>query len=353
MSARTALLCLLVPVVLSAQQAPQSAAGADLRKAEQLAAEGRSAEAVAFFRSWLEANPGSAEFGNVLLRAAAAAPQTAAALALLAEYGPRVADPAQRAECLQRRLELLALLGRTEEALALAQAQPSTSAGWLVQAAFLYELGELREAEQLLAGPAQAADIEPQAAARRQYLLALIYAETGRFAQAEAAFRTLQDRYADAAIGPAVLLALREFQLRRGNETAASEAERELRLRYPASPECALLSGSGSRVKLAPTPARLLSGLHSASGSSFAAPDAEAPGTMYVQAGSFRDRANAADLARDLKAGGLEARVAEAVVREVRYYRVIVGPRQTPAQAQQTLLRLKEAGFEGILIPAD
>jgi hypothetical protein len=331
----------------------------------------------------------------VLLRAAAAAPETGTALALLREYGPRVTDAGQRDECLGRQLTLLSLLGRSEEALALEQARPPTPSGRFDQALLAYELGELGQAERLASGVAQEGALDPEVAARAQHLLAVIFIETGRYSQAEAAFRTLAERYADAAIGPAVLLARRDFELARGNRTGADAAAQELCRRYPAAPECLLLSrtGSGARVRLAPTPARLLSGLQipalpapetqsadrvsersgadrvsersgddRVSERSGADRVSERPSAdrvserpsadrAIIQTGSFRDEENASYMVRDLKAKGFEARVMEAVIRDVRYYRVVVGSQQSTAQAM--LIRLKEAGFEGVLILPD
>jgi cell division protein FtsN len=81
----------------------------------------------------------------------------------------------------------------------------------------------------------------------------------------------------------------------------------------------------------------------------------ETPGAAkaFIQTGSFRDKENARFMVRDLKAKGFEARVMEVVIRDVRYYRVIVGSQQSTAQAQATLVRLKEAGYEGVLILPD
>jgi TolA-binding protein len=386
MSCRWMILALFVPALLGAQQTPEPAPEDDLQKADALVAEGKSSEAMALYRSWLEASPSSPSFGAVLLRAAAAAPETGTALALLREYGPRVTDAGQRDECLGRQLTLLSLLGRSEEALALEQARPPTPSGRFDQALLAYELGELGQAERLASGVAQEGALDPEVAARAQHLLAVIFIETGRYSQAEAAFRTLAERYADAAIGPAVLLARRDFELARGNRTGADAAAQELCRRYPAAPECLLLSrtGSGARVRLAPTPARLLSGLQipalpapetqSADRVSERSGDdrvsersgadrvserpsadrvSERPSAdrAIIQTGSFRDEENASYMVRDLKAKGFEARVMEAVIRDVRYYRVVVGSQQSTAQAM--LIRLKEAGFEGVLILPD
>jgi cell division protein FtsN len=54
-------------------------------------------------------------------------------------------------------------------------------------------------------------------------------------------------------------------------------------------------------------------------------------------------------MVRDLKARGFAADVQTARVGEHLYYRVLVGPPQPIPEAQALLVRLKEAGFEGML----
>ena len=349
------LLALLLPAVLAAQQQPVPIQEDSLGQADALAAEGKNSEAVSLYRSWLLANPGSVSFGEVLLKAASAAPEASLALALLAEFGPQVPDADQRTEALKRRLALLRLLGRFEEALDLEGAQPSNPASLYDQALLLYEQGELDPAEKILSGLVQAGSgpLEPETAARCHYLLALLYTETGRFAEAEGSLRTLAERHPGAEIAPAALLARRELELRRNNPAGAEEAAQELCRRFPSSPECALASRSGSRVRLSPTPVRLLSGLERQPVSA-PSPQASSPAPeAVVQVGSFRDEENAGYLVRDLKGKGFASQVAEAVIRGVRYYRVVLGSVQSPEQAQAMLVRLKEAGFEGVLLLPD
>jgi len=349
------LLVLLLPAALAAQQQPAPVAEDPLGQADALAAEGRNSEAVTLYRTWLAANAGSSSFGEVLLKGASAAPEASLALALLVEFGPQIPDAGQRAEALERRLALLRLLGRFEEALELERAQAPSPANLYDQALLSYEQGELDPAEKILSGLVQedSAPSEPETAARSLYLLALIYTETDRFAEAERTLRTLAERYPGSGIAPAALLASRELELKRNNPAGAEQAAQELCRRFPSSPECALASRAGNRVRLSPTPARLLSGLERQPVSS-PAPQASSPAPeAVVQVGSFRDEENAGYLVRDLKAKGFVARVAEAVIRGVRYYRVVIGSVQDPEQAQAMLVRLKEAGFEGVLLLPD
>jgi cell division septation protein DedD len=79
-------------------------------------------------------------------------------------------------------------------------------------------------------------------------------------------------------------------------------------------------------------------------------PSAAAPSPKaLLQTGSFRDPENAEYMVRDLKARGFPAEVVAARVGDSLYYRVLVGPAQSVADAQSLLVRLKEAGFEGML----
>jgi cell division protein FtsN len=106
-------------------------------------------------------------------------------------------------------------------------------------------------------------------------------------------------------------------------------------------------------VRLSPTPARLLSGLERQPVSA-PAPQASPPAPeAVVQVGSFRDEENAGYLVRDLKTKGFAAQVTEAVIHGARYYRVVIGSVHNAEQAQALLVRLKEAGFEGVLLLPD
>jgi thioredoxin-like negative regulator of GroEL len=105
----------LLPAVLPAQEAekPEEL----FRRADTLAAEGDAAAAVALYRDWLLANPEAEASGVVLLRAVDDSSEVSAALRLLAEFAPRLRDPAAREALLERQAALLRLSGRIEEAL--------------------------------------------------------------------------------------------------------------------------------------------------------------------------------------------------------------------------------------------
>jgi cell division protein FtsN len=71
---------------------------------------------------------------------------------------------------------------------------------------------------------------------------------------------------------------------------------------------------------------------------------------VLVQTGSFRDRENAEYMVRDLKASGFETEIMEKQIGGTLYYRVVIGPLMTVDKAQAVLMKLKDAGFEGVLL---
>ena len=74
-------------------------------------------------------------------------------------------------------------------------------------------------------------------------------------------------------------------------------------------------------------------------------------GSYLVQAASFREPSAAAELLQRLAAQGLTGDVQTAVVNGVNWYRVRVGPYQTPAQASQTQSLLQQQHMNAIVLP--
>ena len=80
-------------------------------------------------------------------------------------------------------------------------------------------------------------------------------------------------------------------------------------------------------------------------------PEAEQPPpAVLIQVGSFGVAENAHYLKQDLAAQGFTAHIAEVSLAGKVYYRVLIGPERSPEEAQQLLLRLKDAGFEGVML---
>lgn len=343
-------------------------------RADALISGGDTGAAVALYRDWLLAGGESEAFAEVLSRAVDTASELKDALRLLADFAPRVRDPAAREALLEREAGLLRLSGRVEEALAVQLGLPENPARLVERASLYRELGLSGEAEQILLRARESADAEASAAARM--LLAELYLSTGREAQGVAELRELLRNQPKARSAPAALLALGEALRASGDARGAEEVLAELKARFPSSPE-ALLAGSAG-VRQAALPQRLLpfppqegspqlplpepppaTGPDGPAGPAASAPSAvsegagpaaPAPRLVLVQAGSFRDPENARDMARDLGARGFDARVVEKSIGEARYFRVVVGPQQSPEAAQSLILRLKDAGYEGFLL---
>jgi tetratricopeptide (TPR) repeat protein len=380
-----------------------------LQEARELANAAKLAEAGAAYRKWLDENPASPDYASVLIEAADAGLSADQALDLLRLYSSRVQDPGQREMCRRYQVDLLELLGRTEQALSLLRSFPEKPHWLYRQAQLLYQQGLREEAQSLLqraltllgVGEASAAGVRQEEAresdkgqedvgggqreqeARIYALLARTYAADGRSSEAESLFRLLKKNYASTSVAPAVLLAYHEFLRDAGREGEADELLRELEARFPDSPEYSLASGqaAGAGISYAPSPVRLLPVDPAQSQQSQPAqpspavqpqdrpgdstvdgqedgqqdgPQGEerepAPKAVLVQTGSFCDPENAHYMVRDLKERGFDARIVEKEINGTLYYRVVIGSPQSVENAQLMLLRLKEATFEGVLL---
>jgi tetratricopeptide (TPR) repeat protein len=377
-----------------------------LVKARALAAEGKLREAGESYRAWLEQNAESALFADVLLEAAGEQLSADAAVRLLLELGPQAPDGAKRAACLLQASALLELLGRPEDALAALESPALGPQARLPEVAYrrallCFRLGRFEAAAEALsaieespaasaAGP-EGARVDP---ARVLYLHGRVAAATGRTAEAERCYRQLLEGHAASPILPATLLAYRDLLREVGRAQEAQALQAELLRRFPGSPEAALAAATASgaagavagatagsapsgpppAVTYVPAPMQLLplspegepvrgSGVGQGSaagqatggatvqGSAAAAKAPEAPPVMArVQTGSFRDPENARYMVRDLKALGFAAEVVQKEIGGQLYHRVVVGSAQPLEQAQLLLGRLKEKGYEGVLI---
>ncbi len=350
---------LLVALLPAAPWAQEAAPSEELfRRADALLTGGQAGGALALYREWLLANGESQDFGRVLSRAADTAAEVSAVLRLLAEFAPRVRDSVEREALLERESALLRLSGRIEEALVVQIGLPETPARLVERAGLCLELGLTGEAEQILQRARESVD--PEAAAAARVLLAGVYLATGRGAQAEAELRGLLQDLPQTQAVPGALLALSEALRERGDTRGADEALAELKARFPASPEALLAAGDSRRAALPmrllpPAPPSEPAGPSGPSSPAGLSPRSESggqpvPSKALVQAGSFRDSENARYFVSDLKARGFDARVVEKSLGETRYYRVVVGPEQSPQDAQALILRLKDAGYEGFLL---
>ena len=381
-----------------------------LEEARELAEGGKLQDAAVVYTRWLAENAGHEDFGMILIEAADSQLSIERALELLRAYTPRVEDAGQRELCRAAQIDLLEMLGRTEQALGLLRSFPPTPRWLYRQAQLLYQEGLAEEAEKSLEQALKAllsdeiGEIDAELEARIRLLQARIYAVQDRDREAENLFQLLSRKYGNTAVGPGIHLAYYEYLQARDRTEAAQEQLEKLARDFPDSPELALARSEDGQetIGYAPTPSRLLprelpaaqeggevrpgrdqpeSAEQPEAEQEAAAPQqqaaartrvpaqspaARAPATpppatpapatpppiptVLVQTGSFQDRENAEYMVRDLETHGFEAGIVEKKIAGTLYYRVVLGPPMIPDQAQAILMKLKDVGFEGVLL---
>ena len=317
---------------------------------------------------------GHADFGMILIEAADSQLSIERALELLRVYTPRVQDPRQQELCRASQIDLLEMLGRTEQALGLLRSFPPTPRWLYRQAQMLYQEGLAEEAGKSLQQALKAllsdenGEIDNNNVgnngleARIRLLQARILVIQDRGREAENLFQLLVARYGDTPSGPGILLAYYEYLLAQGRDQAAEKQLEMLTREFPDSPELALAREAEGEAMIgyAPIASRLLprdlpvpqEGRRSEQSGAQLPPEAFQPPTptALVQTGSFRDRENAEYMVRDLEASGFEAGIVEKQIGGTLYFRVVIGPLMTVDQAQAVLMKLKDASFEGVLL---
>lgn len=387
-----------------------------LEEARNLSAEGKLHDAAGAYAKWLAENAGHADFGLILIEAADSQLSIERALELLRVYTPRVQDPRQQELCRDSQIDLLEMLGRTEQALGLLRSFPPTPRWLYRQAQLLYQEGLAEEAEKSLEQALKALLIDEnhqidsniELEARIRLLQARICSVQDRHGEADNLFQLLAAKYGGTGVGPGILLAYYEYLLAQGRNETANEQLEKLAREFPDSPELALARAAEGEetIGYAPIPSRLLprdlaapqerpgsdqepaearatvqseqatvqprqttvqseQPVHKtsqlAAQSEQAAPSTASQlatkqppqpqiQTVLVQTGSFRDRENAEYMVRDLKASGFETEIMEKQIGGTLYYRVVIGPLMTVDKAQAVLMKLKDAGFEGVLL---
>jgi cell division septation protein DedD/thioredoxin-like negative regulator of GroEL len=272
------LLCVSVlPCQDNRDQVVTVAADPLLTEARDLSKEGKLQEAAGVYTKWLAENCGHPDFGLILIEAADSQLSVERALELLRVYTPRVQDPQQRELCRASQIDLLEMLGRTEQALGLLRSFPPTPKWLYRQAQLLYQEGLAEEAEKSLQQALKAllsddnGEIDQnigqnrELEARIRLLQARIFVMLGRGDEAENLLELLSVKYGDTDLGPGILLAYYEYLLVRGKKEAADIQLAMLVRKFPDSPELALAragegrteSGEGE-IGYAPIPSRLL-----------------------------------------------------------------------------------------------
>lgn len=154
---------------------------------------------------------------------------------------------------------------------------------------------------------------------------------------------------------------------REGDPEKADSLEKELKARFPGSPEYQLASG---KIRSTPTvesalglrtpadksetlteaeeeqPMQNVTNTSPQDSDETAEEDTEKAKSRAIQTGSFRDADNAAYMQRELEEQGFKAMVVQADINGKRYYKVLV-PIAFGESEQELVLKLKEKGFEG------
>jgi tetratricopeptide (TPR) repeat protein len=328
--------------------------------------------AAALYEQWLAANPGSAEFTQVLFHAADIHPQLKSSIALLEKYWAHISDKAAQSAILGKTATLYEISGDFVKAQALFDqayyANPGEAAfPFLYRSArLLFELGETRKSEDHARVVANLCK-NPVTKKRAAFLLTRILAGSGQPEEALRVALRLTEDSSNPTDNESVFLFIFTLADSLGREPERSLALQRLAKDYPDSPEFRLAGQAAGQsrqgaVTPLPTPSALLNPLSPGTSvqSSLAPPEkpavpstpgAAGPAASAVQTGSFSVRENAEYMVRDLARLGFAAEIREASGRTGSpIYKVVVPLAGGPEEAQKLLIRLKEKSIEGFLL---
>ncbi len=413
-AAIAALSALAVPFSAAAQSGPAPSA---LDQARSLEKAGKASAAFDAYESWLTANKDSAAYLETLLHAAQIAPTIGQGIELLKTGVQALHNAADRSAvyvAIGTAAELAGDLDSAQQYYEMSYLESSGAKDYhslLRSAQLLFELGKPKEA----AGRAQiivnALGSAKSAPARSlviaaQLLNARVDAEENG---PESGYRRAAPLLDDPASGPEVLLFIAESANAAGDFEAAGKARDALKSRYPNSPEYALcteLLGDAAGASLPPvtylpSPSRMLAPLEAdpgavsgpqtavtqapsppgeqngaspppaadtasvtapasvptASSTTAGSDSAETAASLShaIQAGSFREQANAESLVQELSAKGYRPEIHSATVGNDHYYQVLLPVKVSGAETlqeaeQKLLLQLRGDGYEGFIV---
>lgn len=382
-----------VPPSAAAQSTP---AASTLDQARALEKGGKSSDAFDAYESWLSANKSSPAYLETLLHAAQIAPTIGQGIELLKTGVEALHSAADRSAvyvAMGTAAELAGDLERAQQYYEMSYLESSGTKDYhslLRSAQLLFELGRPKEAAgraQIIVNAFASAGSGPvhKLLIAAQLLMARVDAEENG---PEAGYRRTASLLDDPQAGPEVLLFIAESAIAAGDSSAAGKALDSLKTRYPNSPEYALAEGllgsadAGTMppVVYLPSPSRMLAPLSADPGAvngpqTAVAQEPPAAGSLpatvdpaisdsagngsasshAIQAGSFRERANAESLQQELSAKGYQATVRSATVGSDSYFQVLLpvtvsGSESVQGAEQKLLLRLRGDGYEGFIV---
>ncbi len=369
-----------------------------LEDAKSLEEQGQTAAALAVYSQWLNANPFSPQYGEVVLHASVLETDPNRLLEFLIssldqikKQGENSGSPAAETEKIALNIYLLQeLVGKIEEAWRGYESSEVISPQFkLNQAALLVEQGSLERALEVLDGIAavvalsggkEGMSANKDIIIRSRILKARILVLQNKIDPAERTFRELLALKIKSDYLAEALLALFELLIHEKRRGEAAEVLEELKVKYPRSPEYILAQAMwenrmDAAVIFAFSPLRLF---HTSPGKAILPDTAEPqaaeviedavveekkaylpalPGRVsseeplvLVQAGSFKMKENAEYLVSDLQGLGFAARIVNFKLDNKLYFRVVIDPPMAVEEAQKELMRLKNGGFEGYLL---
>lgn len=335
--------------------------------------------------AWLAENRDNPQLPGVLLAAIETAPRLSTVTELLTSYLPLVDRRADRGQILYRSGQIRELANDFEGArLAYARALEADPELWdaaIRRAALAVEAGSVSEAILILTriinqAPSRAIQRRAAVVRARAHLIG----GDLEIAYDHAAALTGYPEGERSLVSPAAYLLFYEVSRARGLEDAAAWSRERLSETPSGTLEGRLVDEeTDDGIRFFPSPSRILGGLPTGpevaiateqrattaqedpsgvagDGSDLsedgASGDDREPRVRGVQTGSFRDPENAQYMAEDVRALGFQAEVVTTIRNDQTFYRVLVPLRDqsSVADAQQTVVALKEYGVEGFLV---
>lgn len=309
-----------------------------LEEAARLEREGDPAGAVKAYRAWLGANPGS--------------PQTDDAFAALFRLETNLPDllelagiPGLGPQSLASLARLCELSGRSEEARGLYERSWQGGGNPEALVALLLLSLDMNDTRGI---STQLDLLRAREAGWAEVIGALADLVEGRTDAARERFSQVSRTAEGERLALAALWGLRECARRTGDSGGLAAAAAEIERRFPLSPEKSLAAGS---INPAPAPGLFtaLSPGDPTAGGSRESPQA-GPGLFSVQAGSFKVRENADELAADLAEKGFSPLVREDPRQGAVLYKVFAGVGLERPVAVILAERLSKAGYAGFVI---
>jgi tetratricopeptide (TPR) repeat protein len=305
---------------------------------------------------WLKANPKDGSFREAMERYLDIEPDPGSLVSTLTGLLELTADKPLRTEMLAQMALTEEILGQWEKAgghylQAAGEQEGENGYPYLLKAArLMMEQGLTGDALELT-GRIVSGSKDIGLILESTLLKAKVLLLDDRAQEARDMLSPLIDQAKDSEIYPRILFQYTEALYAAGDEALAGTILAQLRSLSETNPDYAiasfLVSGrSNERIKIIQTPNTLKYLKNLSTKTRTGDPAAMA----YVQVGSFSVLENAKVLLSALQAGKMDAGILEKVVKDKKYYKVVVKTTDNPDAINALISTLKTMGYEGILI---